>query len=589
MRHDLILLVLSATASASCATPASTTRATETTQPTAREAAHPTTFANPIDVDYRFMPELPSRREAADPTMVLFGDDYYLFASKSGGYWYSPDMHEWKLVVPEGYALEDYAPSVVVIGGRMYYTAHKSKGIYTTDDPKSGKWRKVADIDAYADPDLFLDDDGRLYLYYGSGLNGPINVVELDPKHDFKVIGGPFKAFDANYADHGWERSGPDNLGAKMAEGWRIGPYVEGSWMTKHNGTYYLQYSAPGTVWKSYADGVYTSKSPTSGFGYAPYSPFSYKPGGFVGSAGHAGTFRDKAGNYWRVVTMVISVTHKFERRLGIFPAGFDADGVMRTDTYLGDYPQYFSGVTRAPLDSNRTPWMLLSGGARATASSTLDGRPVANAFDEDIQTLWSARTGDSGEWLQADLGAVSEIRALQVNFGEQASTARSRATTESSRYVVESSIDGSHWSMLVDRSRSTRDAPHAYVELEAPASARYVRITNVQAAAGGTFSVRDLRVFGTSPNPLPGEVQSLDVRRHEDARGVTLTWNRAPNARGYVVRFGLSPEKLYSNYQVGSDTTLTMNSLNKGVTYYFTVDALNEGGVRRGKLIKGG
>jgi hypothetical protein len=104
-----------------------------------------TTFANPIDIDYRFMPSGVSRREAADPLITLFGDDYYLFASKSGGYWYSPDMRDWKLVVPEGYPLEDYAPSVVTIGGRMYYTAHKSKAVFHYRRPQSGKWRKVAD------------------------------------------------------------------------------------------------------------------------------------------------------------------------------------------------------------------------------------------------------------------------------------------------------------------------------------------------------------------------------------------------------------------------------------------------------------
>src|SRR5512136_2359810 len=52
-------------------------------------AERPRTFANPINIDYRFMLDSPSRREAADPVIVLFGDDYYLFASKSGGYWHS--------------------------------------------------------------------------------------------------------------------------------------------------------------------------------------------------------------------------------------------------------------------------------------------------------------------------------------------------------------------------------------------------------------------------------------------------------------------------------------------------------------------
>ncbi len=62
----------------------------------------PRTFANPINIDYRFMLDSPSRREAADPVIVLFKDDYYLFASKSGGYWHSADMVDWKFVKPEG-------------------------------------------------------------------------------------------------------------------------------------------------------------------------------------------------------------------------------------------------------------------------------------------------------------------------------------------------------------------------------------------------------------------------------------------------------------------------------------------------------
>jgi hypothetical protein len=547
-----------------------------------------TTFANPIDIDYRFMPTAPSRREAADPLITLFGGDYYLFASKSGGYWYSPDMRDWTLVVPEGYPLEDYAPAVVTIGGRLYYTAHKAKAIFTTDDPKAGKWRKVADIGSYSDPAFFLDDDGRLYLYNGSSLNGSISAVELDPKNDFKVIGGPFKLFDADYANHGWERSGPDNLGATMAEGFRIGPFVEGSWMTKHDGIYYLQYSAPGTVWNTYADGIYTSRAPTSGFTYAPYSPFSYKPGGFIGGAGHAGTFQDKAGNYWRVVTMIVSVLQKFERRVGIFPVGFDAEGVMRTDTYLGDYPQYLPGVVAHPLDGNRTPWMLLSSGMPATASSSLEGHATSLAFDENVRTQWSARTGDAGEWLRVDLGATQAIDALQINFGEQDTKASGRKPDMAAQYVVESSADGEHWSMLVDRARNTRDAPHEYVELAQPRAARYVRITNVRAAGEGKFAIRDLRLFGKAASAAPAQVTTFDARRSaDDDRSVTLTWTRVPRATAYVVRYGIAADKLYANFQVGDVDSLTMNNLNRGVPYYFTIDAIGAGGIAKGTTVK--
>ena len=52
----------------------------------------PQTFCNPLNLNYRFMVDAVDAREAADPVIVLFKDDYYLFASRSGGYWTSPDL-----------------------------------------------------------------------------------------------------------------------------------------------------------------------------------------------------------------------------------------------------------------------------------------------------------------------------------------------------------------------------------------------------------------------------------------------------------------------------------------------------------------
>jgi len=543
-----------------------------------------TTFCNPLDIDYRFMVDTPSRREAADPVITLFNDEYFLFASKSGGYWHSHDMRDWQLVVPDGLPLEDDAPAVLVLDGRMYYTAHESKALYTTDDPIAGKWRKVADLASYADPAFFLDDDSRVYLYHGSSLDGGISVVELDPRNGFKVIDGPHELMHANQAEHGWERSGPDNLGAPMSEGFRIAPYVEGSWMTKHDGTYYLQYSAPATTPKSYADGVYTSRSPTSGFTYAPYSPFSYKPGGFIGGAGHAATFRDRSGNYWRVATMIISAAHEPERRLGIFPAGFDSAGVMRTNTYLGDYPQLLPGLAADPLDHNGGGWMLLSAGKHATASSTLAGHPADLAFDEDVRTWWSAATGGVGEWLSVDLGRIERITALQLNFAEQGTRALGREEDSYEQYIVESSIDGAHWTTRIDASRETRDRPHRYVQLDTARNARFVRVTNVHAAAGGTFAIRDLRIFGESTAPRPAVVRDVVVERQADDRSAVIRWTRSPGATAYVVRFGIAPNKLYSSYEARDVDTLAINSLNHGVAYWFAVDAVGEGGIARGR-----
>ena len=46
--------------------------------------------------------------------------------------------------------------------------------------------------------------------------------------------------------------------------------------------------------------------------------------GGFVVGAGHGSTFEDAYGNFWNSGTMWVGVNWKFERRVDLFPAGFD-------------------------------------------------------------------------------------------------------------------------------------------------------------------------------------------------------------------------------------------------------------------------
>ena len=54
-------------------------------------------FCNPINIPYQFQHyNNQASREAADPTLVLYKDRYYLFASMSGGFYYSDDLIEWK-------------------------------------------------------------------------------------------------------------------------------------------------------------------------------------------------------------------------------------------------------------------------------------------------------------------------------------------------------------------------------------------------------------------------------------------------------------------------------------------------------------
>ena len=115
--------------------------------------------------------------------------------------------------------------------------------------------------------------------------------------------------------------------------------YVEGAWTNKHNGRYYLQYGTPGAQFNTYADGVYVSENPLGSFTLARNNPFSYKPGGFLPGAGHGSTMEDGDGDLWRISTMRISVNHVFERRIGLWLAGYDSEGELWCNQRHGDWP----------------------------------------------------------------------------------------------------------------------------------------------------------------------------------------------------------------------------------------------------------
>lgn len=542
------------------------------------------TFCNPINLPYNFQADGVTRREAADPTIVVYQGRYWLFASKQKGYWYSADMLNWSFVKPKGLPLDVYAPSVTIVNGKMIFFGGSNTGAFTTDDPLKGEW---TNINRYApgctDPALFQDTDGKVYLYNGCSDVNPIQFVQLDDK-TFLPIGEHIQVFNSNTAKHGWEVPG-DNNDEQSAR-----PWIEGSYMNKIGGKYYLQYAGPGTQFKTYADGVYVADKATGPFVYAPYNPFSFKPTGFITGAGHSATFADLQGRYWHIATGTISVRHMFERRLVLFPTFVTNDGQLVTDTYLGDYPQYVSGIFKYSLPKRSPPWMLLSYNKKAMASSVLDpaGKQnfdIGNAFDEDIRTWWSAKTGNPGEWLSVDLEKVCTINALQVNFADEGAKADAFTEGDGYRYFIEASADGKKWTTVIDHKNNGKDAPHDYIQLNNAIKARYVRIINVHCPAKGLFSVSGLRIFGTAPGNRPGPVKQLSVARSTaDRRTVRLKWPASAGAEFYIIRYGIAPDKLFGNYQVYKNTELTINALNTGVDYYYTVDAVNASGITFGK-----
>ena len=536
----------------------------------------PSTFCNPLNLDYMIQQDHEKGwyREAADPVALFFKGNYYLFASKSGGYWMSPDFRNWKLVTPPNLPLNQWAPAVFEYKNALYFMATADGKIYRSEHPeKADSWSAAGKVRGDQDPDLFLDDDGRVYLYYGCHEGGPISGVELDPANNFAEIGTPVDFFWKDPENHGWERLGDRN---EKTRSW-----IEGAWMTKHGGRYYLQYAAPGTSQKGYADGCYVSDHPLGPFTYQANSPISHKQTGFLPSAGHSATFTDASGNIWRIVTALVGVYHGFERRIAVYPQGFDKEGRMFTPTTLGDYPQFLPGTRPHPETNNAPGWMLLSYGKPVTTSSAIPNHPSLNAVDEDIRTWWSAVGKNPGEWLQIDLGDPEELRSVQVNFAEEGVSGQNRSSGYAQRYLLESSLDGSSWTTLADKRESAADVPHDYLELKHPVEARYVRITDFGTPGGGNFSLRELRLFGKGHQPAPAAVGNIMIeRKAESRRTVLVNWPSVPRAEGYIVRYGISPDALRNQFEVRGTNSLEITCLNSDPGYWFTVDSFNPSGV---------
>ena len=544
------------------------------------------TYCNPINIDYGYTP-IPNfsqwgrHRATADPVIVNYKGDFYLFSTNQWGYWWSNDMSKWNFVSRkflrpwnEGYD-ELCAPAVGIIGDTLivFGSTYTSKfTIWMSTNPKANEWKPLVDsfdIGGW-DPAFFTDDDGRLYMYNGSSNRYPLYGIELNRK-TFSPIGTRKEMYLLEQERYGWQRFG-ENMDNTFLD-----PFIEGAHMTKHNGKYYLQYGAPGTEFSGYADGVVVGDSPLGPF--TPQSdPLSFKPGGFSRGAGHGSTFADNRNNWWHVSTSIVCVKNTFERRLGIWPAGFDSQGTMYCNTAFGDYPQYLPSSRN--MAATGPGWMLLNYKKPVTVSSTLGGYYANNAVDENIKTYWSAATSNAGEWIQCDLGNLSTVNAVQVNYADQDATFLGKSQGVFHQYKLYYSADGKKWDMLADKSSNKTDVPHDYVELQSPVKARYIKLENVQMPTG-KFAISGLRVFGNGNGTAPQAVEGFVVLRTEkDKRSAYIKWKPVDNAYAYNIYYGTEPGKLYSCIMVHDLNEYWFKAMDRNKAYYFSIEAVNESGV---------
>ena len=553
------------------------------------DPAHPVTrtYCNPMNISYNYEPynnnvqSNGSFRSSADPMGLTYKDEYFLFSTNQGGFHYSKNLSDWEFA-PASFQRRPTdddmcAPAAFVSGDTLFYTGSTYEGlpVWYSTSPKSGRFKRAVERNTLPswDPCLFLDDDGKLYLYYGSSNEYPLKGVQVS-RDDFRPVSKIYDIMMLRPEEHGWERFGMNNDDEVT-----LRPFTEGAYMTKHNGKYYFQYGAPGTEFKVYADGVYVSDSPLGPFTYQQHNPMSYKPGGFVQGVGHSGTFQDLKGNYWHVGTCMLSLKYKFERRIGLYPTAFDPDGVMYSTTAFGDYPCWNADYDIKNPADRFTGWMLLSYEKPVKVSSTDSIYSASNLTDENMRTYWAAKTGEPGEWIEIDLGAMKHIKAIQLNYYDHKSVQHNRANDLYYQYRIYSSDNGTDWTLAVDKSDNDKDVPHDYIELGETLDARYLKLENIHVPSGN-FCLSEFRVFGFADGEKPLPVRNFKVvRDKQDKRNAMISWNPSSDAYGYNIYYGIAPEKLYNCITVNGADHYDFRGLDLGTTYYFAIEALNESG----------
>lgn len=596
-------------------------------------------YCNPMNLEYKYQlfgegteagGLCSIYREAADPSLVLFKGLYYLFPSMSAGFYTSRTLADWEFHSFLGkMPVNDYAPDIRVRGDYLYFCASgkdRDCSFFRTRDPLTEPFEEIRGSFSFWDPNLFVDDDGRIYLYWGSSNSEPLYGVELDGE-TMRPLGEKRGLIETHEELYGYERLGEDYVPPRSEEEIQAviqevlrqysakdyepdekmkkqfyrwfgnSPYLEGPWMTKYRGKYYLQYAVTGTEHNVYADGVYVGDSPLGPFVPARNNPYSYKPGGFITGAGHGSTVEDRKEGFWHISTMRISRQHTFERRLGLWRAAFDEEGELCCDQRYGDWPMRIDAKIW-----EKPQWMLLSFRKPVRVSS---GEGAEAVTDENIRTWWQAACAGKEEWVEIDLERPMDVHAVQINFGDHwavepeqgmefVSLLETRRCIDirkkATRWLLEGSADGIRYDTLEDKSAADTDLSHDLIVWEEGRKMRFLRLRAMELPYGQNPCVSGIRVFGLDCGEKPEQIREFEAvwegADQKKALDLQVSWEDN-GAVGCNILWGYAPDRLYHSYMVYAKTSQKIGALVQGSEVYMRIDSFNESGITEGIVKK--
>lgn len=246
----------------------------------------------------------------ADPTIFRSNNLYYLYGTDDGAktekgfpVLVSKDLISWQKPRQNGgYVLTKgsqtfgttgfWAPQVFSYNNKFYmlYTANENIALAESNSPYGPFTQKnVGSLPSNTkqiDPFLFFDEDEKKYLFHVR-LGGGNKIFVAEFKDDFSGI-KPETLKECITAEGGWEDT--KRIPAP--------PIAEGPTVIKHNGTYYLFYSANDYRNIDYAVGYATSRSPLGPWKKYEKNPIINRKLVGHNGTGHGDVFKDKAGNY---------------------------------------------------------------------------------------------------------------------------------------------------------------------------------------------------------------------------------------------------------------------------------------------------
>ncbi|WP_163712971.1 family 43 glycosylhydrolase [Mangrovibacterium lignilyticum] len=422
----------------------------------------------------------------ADPTIVQFGDTFYLYATSDVGdietdlafsgspvVWKSKDFVNWSfegICFPgiDWHEHKYWAPGRVLERDGKYYlfvTVDHVTQLAVADSPE-GPFSFINGPENYTGDEKpsmviddidgcpFIDDDGQGYIFWRRKKAAKLSADWTKPEGETITIPTQW---------HG---------------------YSEGPFMIKRKGIYYYFYTMGG--YADYQNGYVMSKE-------SPLGPFVTPDNDVIISSdldqqvwgpGHGFAFSPEGSDDWYFVYLEYGIggtsrqvycnQMEFNEDGTIKPIQLNRKGVGALAKLKTEQPMDLSNAVatassvKKPMEVQARKW-----GDPKQLKYNLPEEPIyrhhefnpQDAIDHSNFTRWWATPGDTEKWWQLDLGKTEKLDHLDLFFVHP---------SLGHAFVCEKSIDGKNWEIVKEQKEVAVRSPH---KVEAIGKARFLRV----------------------------------------------------------------------------------------------------------------